>query len=260
MKITELPNDAVLIKNSLTDYIDMNGNIYGSKIKNNKEYFFIKEQSLSHGYKYCGIKYYKNGKNINISKRVHRLVAEAFIPNPNNFPIVMHIDNNKKNNNVENLKWGTISENTQQAVNDGLLVNDKSWDDSQSCPCDCRDTLTNRLIKSYGSRIEASKDTGITVNTITNQIKNMDNKYLKKKIYFTDYKKGPIDHYIIIQYDYDTDKEVNRFVNCTIASKNTDIPLNTILYQVNNGKPKHKFEKTYFKKVLLKCEETIENN
>ncbi len=60
-------------------------------------------------------------KNHNIKwHRIHRLVAQTFIPNPNNLPIVMHIDNDKSNNNVNNLKWGSISENTKQAFNDGL--------------------------------------------------------------------------------------------------------------------------------------------
>lgn len=52
-----------------------------------------------------------NGKRQD--KRVNRLVAEAFIPNPENYSLVMHLDNDRKNNNVDNLAWGTHSENNQ---------------------------------------------------------------------------------------------------------------------------------------------------
>lgn len=46
---------------------------------------------------------------------VHRMVAECFIPNPDNKPLVRHLDNNPLNNDVNNLAWGTQSENIQQA-------------------------------------------------------------------------------------------------------------------------------------------------
>ena len=52
--------------------------------------------------------------------RVHRLVAKAFIPNPDNLPVVDHIDGNKINNYVENLRWVTVRENTQAAYDMGL--------------------------------------------------------------------------------------------------------------------------------------------
>ena len=52
---------------------------------------------------------YYNGKRTH--EKIHRLVAEAFIPNPNNYPEVDHIDTDKTNNAVENLRWCTHSEN-----------------------------------------------------------------------------------------------------------------------------------------------------
>lgn len=51
---------------------------------------------------------------------LHRLYAEAFIPNPNSYPVVMHLDNNKQNLSPDNLQWGTYSENNSQAIEDGL--------------------------------------------------------------------------------------------------------------------------------------------
>lgn len=50
---------------------------------------------------------------------IHRLVAMAYIPNPDNLPVVMHLDNDPGNNHVSNLKWGTHKENSEQAKREG---------------------------------------------------------------------------------------------------------------------------------------------
>ena len=50
-------------------------------------------------------------KDIKKTMKIHRLIALHYIPNPENKPEVDHIDNNRQNNNIENLRWATRSEN-----------------------------------------------------------------------------------------------------------------------------------------------------
>lgn len=73
------------------------------------------------GYIYCN-KWNNNGYDgVGGDLLVHRIVAEAFIPNPENKPQVNHKNGIKTDNRVENLEWCTPSENTQHAVRTGLL-------------------------------------------------------------------------------------------------------------------------------------------
>lgn len=60
----------------------------------------------------------KNGKRKTVM--IHRVVAETFIPNPDNKRTVNHIDGNKTNNRVDNLEWNTDSENQLHAHRNGL--------------------------------------------------------------------------------------------------------------------------------------------
>lgn len=68
---------------------------------------------LKQGYgdgRYCQVVLMKDG--VPMTKRVHRLVGETFLPNPENKPQIDHIDGNYLNNNADNLRWATPSENT----------------------------------------------------------------------------------------------------------------------------------------------------
>ena len=58
---------------------------------------------------------------IRFIKKVHRLVAIAFIPNPENKPLINHKDKVRDNNNVDNLEWVTYKENSQHAHNSSEL-------------------------------------------------------------------------------------------------------------------------------------------
>ena len=70
------------------------------------------KQHDSNGYQRVRLTYRGVAKNF----RVHRLVAAAFIPNPDALPHVDHIDEDKNNNHVDNLKWITPKENTARSV------------------------------------------------------------------------------------------------------------------------------------------------
>lgn len=67
---------------------------------------------------------YKDGQRF--THRVHRLVAQEFIPNPDNKPCINHIDGNKHNNNSSNLEWVTKKENSKHAWVNGLAKPSKS--------------------------------------------------------------------------------------------------------------------------------------
>lgn len=63
-----------------------------------------------------------NGKNEKAkTRRIHQFVAEAFIPNPNNYSCINHIDGNKLNNKVDNLEWCTPKYNTIHAYKNNLI-------------------------------------------------------------------------------------------------------------------------------------------
>ena len=90
-----------------TDYlITEEGDVYSRKFRKLKK---MKQQTNDDGYKTVDLR--NNG--IRKIYKVHRLVTETYIPNPDNLPEVNHKDEVKSNNNVANLEWSTHAYNTQ---------------------------------------------------------------------------------------------------------------------------------------------------
>lgn len=152
-----------LISGSNTDYVTSSGNVY-KHFGDNKFYKKSVFKNSHNGYMYTTITY----ENEQRQRRVHILVAEAFIENDNKYPYVMHLDNNKSNNDVSNLMWGNASMNTKQAFEDGLVKNASGFDDSQSLPV-CYFDLDKNYLGEFGSMSIASKCLGITKTQISNQ-------------------------------------------------------------------------------------------
>lgn len=122
--------------------------------RNGKHGRTLKQYKDKDGY-YC-VRLYKAKKGF--WKRINRLVAEAFIPNPKKLPCVNHIDCNRTNNNVENLEWCTWGENVQHSAKLGRYKGNQ-------CKKVC---LINKfgLIVPFDSIQEASRMTNIPASNI----------------------------------------------------------------------------------------------
>lgn len=93
-------------------------------LRSNGRKFFVKETYLKpdrHKKGYLRVKI-TDATGVEHFPLVHRLVAEAFIPNPENKPFINHIDAQTDNNSVDNLEWVTNKENMEHASKMGLLV------------------------------------------------------------------------------------------------------------------------------------------
>lgn len=110
------------IKNYPNYQISNLGRVKALKFYSNihKKYYdrelILKEKTNRFGYKFVGLSNEFGRKN----KIIHRLVAEAFIENPNKLPEVNHKDGNKSNNCVDNLEWCSRKENVLHSYKLGL--------------------------------------------------------------------------------------------------------------------------------------------
>lgn len=134
------------------------------RIKGERCYYdrIIKQKKSWSGHMYVMLS--KDGIRKNL--RVHRLVADSFIPNPNNYPIINHRDENPSNNNVDNLEWCTQKYN----MNYGTIIQRARENNPQCIKCKIDDTI-------YLSIGEAARALGINYIVLCNRLKKGEEKY-----------------------------------------------------------------------------------
>lgn len=120
----------------------------------------------------------KEGKKV--QKYLHRLIAEHFIPNPNNLPQVNHKDGNKLNCNIENLEWVTEKDNVIHAYKNGLINHTRGeqhpnygkcgGDSKRAIKVIGRNVITGE-IKEYNAMVETRKD-GFLPSEVSRSCKN----------------------------------------------------------------------------------------
>ena len=93
---------------------------------------------------------------------IHRLVAEAYIPNPDNKPFVNHIDGNKQNNCVENLEWVTQQENAMHAYKHNLIDIPKPRNGMANGNAKFSDAVIREIIESNMKQKDICKKYGIS--------------------------------------------------------------------------------------------------
>ena len=121
-------------------------NYYVSSLGNIRKNDKLLKQSNCNGYKVVGLR--KNNKSI--QHKVHRIVAQVFIPNPDNLPQINHKDENKANNNVDNLEWCTaLYNNTYGSRPDKIRLSNSR----RGCPDKTKEKIKQTVTKRQGKKV-----------------------------------------------------------------------------------------------------------
>ena len=124
------------------------------RIRNKKTGRILKLETSHQGYK--RIRFSKGGKKF----AVHRLVAEAFIPNPQNLPMINHKDEDKTNNAVDNLEYCDCKYNN----NYGTAIIRRAENNKKSV---MQFDLSGKFIKEFASVGAAAEEIGVSIGTLS---------------------------------------------------------------------------------------------
>lgn len=136
------------------------------EILNNNTKRLLKTTRFSNGYEYVTL----CDENGHHKKLVHRLVADAFIDNPNNYDVINHINGVKSDNRVGNLEWCTQSENMKHAYRLGLqkpIAAQIEYSLSRSAEQRKRPVRNVETGKCYSSIVECAMAEGITHSAVS---------------------------------------------------------------------------------------------
>lgn len=113
-----------------------------------------------------------------VQGRIHRLVAEAFVPNPNGLPQVDHIDCNKQNNRADNLRWCTLQDNTRYACENNLMrtqpYSERSPEVREKQAAARRRAVIRSDGKWYKSTTDAAKDLGVSRGAVSHVLRGLN--------------------------------------------------------------------------------------
>jgi hypothetical protein len=162
----QLPEDAKQVPGHPSYFVTPMGDIYS--MQGNKK--TLEKLSVPTKRKYrslnlcCGKR--SKMKIINL----HRIMAELFIENPNNYPFVLHNDSNPSNNSIENLRWGTHNDNMKDMVDVGHSMRGEGNSHSK---LHALDILNIRQLRSRGVTYkELSRIYNVTIRNISYILKN----------------------------------------------------------------------------------------
>lgn len=138
--------------------VEMDGTVFGKRK-------VLKPIKID-GYYYVGVRIDGKWKH----KAIHRLVAECYIPNPNNLPQVNHIDGDKSNNNSSNLEWSSAKHNMKHAYDTGLINN--NGDNAKYAKLTKQQVIEIRELKGKLSQSKIGKLYGISQGHVSDIILN----------------------------------------------------------------------------------------